>query len=130
MTHRDVEPWNVLITSAGPVLVDWDAAGPDSAGLVAAHAAYAFPGRGRTLAAYVAHGGRLPRPGDLFARRAGLMLSRLAWRVGVTLGNADPGSFEIAALDRTAGDRLRDLPAFVAELGRLGDHENTYGKLV
>jgi len=67
---------------------------------------------------------------DLFARRAGLMLGRLAWRIGVSLGDVGPGPFDPAALDRTATDRLRDLPAFVAELGRLGDHENTYGKLV
>ncbi|GAA1875461.1 phosphotransferase [Asanoa iriomotensis] len=117
VTHRDIEPWNVLVTPAGPVIVDWDGAGPDSAGLVAAHAAYAFGGgRERTLAAYVAHGGRLPPPEDRFARRAGLMLSRLAERVLRTLGRVDPGPFAIDELDRTAGDRLRDLPIFVADL--------------
>ncbi|MFI7601458.1 phosphotransferase [Actinoplanes sp. NPDC049681] len=28
-THRDVEPWNVLMTGSGPALVDWDTAGPE-----------------------------------------------------------------------------------------------------
>ncbi|GIF77799.1 phosphotransferase enzyme family protein [Asanoa siamensis] len=121
VTHRDVEPWNVLVTPAGPVIVDWDAAGPDSAGLVAAHAAYAFGGgpgarTDRALAAYTAHGGRLPPPDDRFARRAGLMLSRLAERLLRTLGRIDPGPYAIEELDRTAADRLRDLPSFVADL--------------
>ncbi|GIF67204.1 hypothetical protein Ais01nite_52390 [Asanoa ishikariensis] len=120
-THRDLEPWNVLVTPAGPVIVDWDGAGEDSAGLVAAHAAYAFGGgRGprtdRALAAYVAHGGRLPPPADRFARRAGLMLSRLGERIMWTLGEGEPGPFPIEDLDRTAADRLRDLPAFIADL--------------
>jgi hypothetical protein len=121
LTHRDLEPWNVLMTPAGPVIVDWDGAGPDSAGLVAAHAAYAFGGghgplTDRANAAYVAHGGRLPPPADRLARRAGLMLSRLAERILWTLGRTDPGRFTIDELDRTATDRLRDLPAFVADL--------------
>ena len=121
LTHRDLEPWNVLITPAGPVIVDWDGAGPDSAGLVAAHAAYAFggghgPRTDRANAAYVAHGGRLPPPADRLTRRAGLMLSRLAERIQWTLGRTDPGPFTIDELDRTATDRLRDLPAFVADL--------------
>ncbi|SNT65315.1 Predicted kinase, aminoglycoside phosphotransferase (APT) family [Asanoa hainanensis] len=120
-THRDLEPWNVLVTPQGPVIVDWDGAGGDSAGLVAAHAAYAFggghgPRTDRALAAYVAHGGRLPSPEDRFARRVGLMLSRLAERINWTLGEGDPSPFPIEELDRTAGDRLRDLPAFVADL--------------
>jgi aminoglycoside phosphotransferase (APT) family kinase protein len=124
LTHRDLEPWNVLVTPAGPVIVDWDGAGPDSAGLVAAHAAYAFggghgPRTERALAAYVAHGGRLPHPADRFARRAGLMLSRLVWRMRATLGRDDPGPFPLDGLDRTATDRLRDLPVFVADLREL-----------
>ncbi|HTF10901.1 MAG TPA: aminoglycoside phosphotransferase family protein [Asanoa sp.] len=121
LTHRDLEPWNLLVTTAGPVIVDWDGAGPDSAGLVAAHAAYAFGGGNgeatrRVLAAYVAHGGGLPPPADRFARRAGLMLSRLVWRMQATLGREDPGPFPLDELDRTAADRLRDLPVFVADL--------------
>jgi len=115
-THRDLEPWNILITPTGPAIVDWDGAGPDSAGLVAAHAAYAFGDTDRANAAYVAHGGRLPPPTDRLARRAGLMLSRLAERILWTLGRTDPGPFTIDELDRTAADRLRDLPAFVADL--------------
>ncbi|MDG4823503.1 aminoglycoside phosphotransferase family protein [Asanoa sp. WMMD1127] len=115
-THRDLEPWNVLLTPTGPVIIDWDGAGPDSAGLVAAHAAYSF---GVDANAYEAHGGRLPPVGDRLARRAGLMLSRLAERLQRTLGDLDPGPFAIDDLDRTATERLRDLPTFVAELRKL-----------
>ncbi|MEV4623586.1 hypothetical protein AB0J74_33370 [Asanoa sp. NPDC049573] len=103
----------MLVTPAGPVIVDWDGAGPDSAGLVAAHAAYAFGGG---MEAYAAHGGHLPPTADRLARRAGLMLSRLAWRIRATLGRDDPGPYPLAELDRTATDRLHDLPVFVADL--------------
>ena len=36
LTHRDVEPWNVLMASDGPVLIDWDTTGPESLPLEAA----------------------------------------------------------------------------------------------
>jgi Ser/Thr protein kinase RdoA (MazF antagonist) len=125
--HRDVEPWNVLMTRTGPVLLDWDAAGEDSAGLVAGHAAFAFaslqrsrPDRGligRVLAAYADHGGgRLPLPSDLFARRVAIMLVRLAERIEITLGQQESGAFDSGELSRVAAERLEALPAFVAAL--------------
>jgi hypothetical protein len=64
----------------------------------------------------VAHGGRLPPPADRFARRAGLLLSRLSERIMRTLGRLDPGPYAIDELDRTVTDRLRDLPVFAADL--------------
>jgi Ser/Thr protein kinase RdoA (MazF antagonist) len=126
-THRDVEPWNVLVTARGPVLVDWDTAGPDSAGLEAGHAAFAFAGLDhrpvdpravrRTLDAYRAHGGGpLPADGDLFARRAGIMLGRLVERIRITLGEQDARAFDPAALETTAAERLEALPRFVDAL--------------
>src|SRR4051794_20439799 len=31
VTHRDIKADNVLLTASGPVLLDWDSAGPDAA---------------------------------------------------------------------------------------------------
>jgi hypothetical protein len=133
--HRDVEPWNVLVTAAGPVPVDWDAAGPDASGLVAGHAAFSFglldgDPRGprdrarpdpaavrRTLAAYrAAGGGPLPADRDLFARRAALLLSRLAERIRRSLGHLPMRWSVPADLERQSAERLTDLPVFVDRL--------------
>lgn len=42
--HLDVQPQNVLVGRAGPVLLDWDNAGPVSAGREFAHVVYVWSG--------------------------------------------------------------------------------------
>ncbi len=127
MTHRDVEPWNVLMTAEGPVLVDWDTAGPDSAGLETAQAAVVFAGHGRagpnadavqrTVASYEQHGGRLALRGrDALARRAGMRLNRLSERLRISLGQQAPGSTDLAQVEARAGEQLEELPRFVDDL--------------
>jgi Ser/Thr protein kinase RdoA (MazF antagonist) len=129
LTHRDVEPWNVLVTAAGPVLVDWDTAGPDSAGLEAAQAAVAFAGVGRaepdpgavrrTLAGYEQDGElRAARGPDALARRAGLRLNRLSGRLRMSLGHQASGPVELVRVDMRAGEQLEELPAFLDTLAR------------
>jgi Phosphotransferase enzyme family len=129
MTHRDVEPWNVLVTDRGPVLVDWDTAGPDSASLEAAQAAVVFAGRGRaepdvdavgrTVATYSQCGGRpVGRGRDALARRAGMRLNRLSERLRVTLGHQAPGSMNLAQAEARAGEQLDELPTFFDDLAR------------
>jgi Ser/Thr protein kinase RdoA (MazF antagonist) len=44
-SHLDVQPQNVLVGPAGPVLLDWDNAGPISAERELAHAVYLWAGR-------------------------------------------------------------------------------------
>lgn len=132
VTHRDVLPHNVLMTACrGPVLIDWDAAGPDSATLETAAAAFdgartgldhgAEPDPARiaaTLAAYRDHGGDL-RPSDfLLARRLGVHLSRCAVRMRVTLGTEPAGPFEPADADAHVVQQLTALPEFSSLLLR------------
>lgn len=129
VTHRDVEPWNVLMTESGPRLIDWDTSGPDSAPLEAAQALLDFAAHDRSapdvntvrrgMAAYQSAGGAVLRPGrDMIARRVGLRLLRLSVRLGVTLGLADLGSVEPAQAEARAREQLEDLPDFVARLTR------------
>ncbi|MBE1608419.1 phosphotransferase enzyme family protein [Actinopolymorpha pittospori] len=111
-THRDVLPANVLVTAHGPVLVDFDTAGPDSAPLETATATLVFALRGaaepdrdrvgRTLAAYEGEGGQpLPPREDLLARRLGMKLGTLSERLDKTLGHAPAGSWDLEPLSNS-----------------------------
>ncbi|MFD8303617.1 phosphotransferase enzyme family protein [Streptomyces sp. NPDC059690] len=62
MSHLDVQPQNVLVTPAGPVLIDWDNAGPVSPERELASVVYAWSGANadaarRLVRAYVDAGG-------------------------------------------------------------------------
>jgi Phosphotransferase enzyme family len=92
ITHRDVVPFNVLITKAGPVLIDWEVIGPDSASLEAGFAAVTFGRRNigyvrRILDSYRANGGSLLEDlgENLFAHKLGSELGRLAGLLRDTL---------------------------------------------
>ncbi|MEQ4208994.1 aminoglycoside phosphotransferase family protein [Actinopolymorpha sp. B9G3] len=127
VTHRAVEPWNVLISERGPVLIDWDTSGPDSAPLEAAHALLDFAAFGRSapdaamvrraLSAYTAEGGAAPGTGRaVIARRVGLRLTRLAERLEVTLGLVDHRSIEPMQADVRAREQIEELPDLVMRL--------------
>ncbi|GAA4903223.1 Ser/Thr protein kinase RdoA (MazF antagonist) [Stackebrandtia albiflava] len=125
VSHPDVEPWNVVVTAEGPLLVDWDQSGPDSAPLVLAHGALNFAMAGgrpdperivRTVRAYRAAGGPALPPGPgLLARRMGLMLGRLTDRL---TADTDPAPGHDPAVGETAAERLHRLPEFTAALSR------------
>jgi len=78
MSHLDVQPQNVLVTPAGPVLIDWDNAGPTTPARELASAVFAWSGRNRPnpdaarhlVRAYVAAGG----PGTIRTPHAFSML--------------------------------------------------------
>jgi Ser/Thr protein kinase RdoA (MazF antagonist) len=125
-THRDVEPHNVLITAGGPVLIDWDSAGPDSASLEAAHAIYALATHGRSTPdttvidragqAYIHHGGTPPAGPGILARRLGIRLGRLAERLRISLGEQPAGPRDLDANDNRAQAQIRSIPAFTRHL--------------
>ncbi|SNY58533.1 Ser/Thr protein kinase RdoA involved in Cpx stress response, MazF antagonist [Paractinoplanes atraurantiacus] len=129
VTHRDVEPWNVLVTATGPVLIDWDVAGPDSARLEAAQATLSFSARDgmpdpgvvrRTIGAYV-DGGGVPFSGaDVMVRRVGLRLGRLAERLRMSLGLQSLGPHDLAGVEARAAEQIADMPGFVERVRLFG----------
>jgi Ser/Thr protein kinase RdoA (MazF antagonist) len=94
LTHRDVRPDNVLLTPAGPVLVDWDGAGPDYPDWETARTALAFAGLDdreafrRVLRAYAAAGGHpVPAAPETFAGMIGQQLGGAAFLLWRALGH-------------------------------------------
>lgn len=126
VTHRDVEPHNILVTADGPVLIDWDAAGPDSAALEAAHAIYTLATHGRStpdpatvrraLDAYTRHGGTPPTGPGILARRLGMRLGRLAERLRISLGEQPDDPRDRAESDHRAEAQIRSIPDFSCRL--------------
>lgn len=127
LSHRDFEPWNVLMSDDGPMLIDWDTTGPESVPLEAAYVFIAFARRGRdgpdpefvrrSHAAYVAAGGQplVVRPG-LLDRFIGYKLSRIAGALG--------HFFDVKDHDDKTRIAIENLPATVANArawGRLFD---------
>jgi Ser/Thr protein kinase RdoA (MazF antagonist) len=134
-THRDLVPHNVLVTRGrGPVLIDWDTAGPDSATLetaaacwdAARHAAGGDDPDPAWIAAaldsYRAHGGRLRTSQFPLARRIGLHLARCAEKLAVSLGEQPPGSLNPGAAEQRVAAQLAALPDFAASVQRWSTH--------
>ncbi|MEU4195689.1 phosphotransferase [Kribbella sp. NPDC026611] len=126
-THGDVKPHNVVISPAGPVLVDWDSVRTDSAALEAARVAYIF-GSGharqiqRILTAYAAAGGNLTWPGpDLFLSVTRNHLQTLADHIRTALGETPTAHWmgDAAAIEAIITNKLRTLPTQLDELRRL-----------
>ncbi|XVV12738.1 aminoglycoside phosphotransferase family protein [Actinoplanes sp. CA-131856] len=136
VTHRDVEPWNVLMTADGPVLIDWDVAGPDSARLEAAQATLSFSTRAgmpdpgvvrRTVQAYVDGGGRPFSGADVMVRRVGLRLGRLAERLRMSLGRQPLGPHDRAEVEARATAQITDMPEFVRQVRLFGAALGEFG---
>lgn len=86
MTHGDFKSHNMLMTSRGPVLIDWDSVRSDSAALEAGRIAHMFGPK--TLDAYIAAGGDITWAGDdLYLGVARADLQRIYERVLVLLNH-------------------------------------------
>jgi len=89
LTHRDVNPPNILHTAAGPVLCDFSYAGPDVAWLEAVSTAASFAAPD-VLAAYVGAGGQIGPTGLVaLARAVGSAANWLAFNMWLSLGHRD-----------------------------------------
>ncbi|WP_367134103.1 phosphotransferase enzyme family protein [Saccharothrix sp. HUAS TT1] len=123
-THRDVKPDNVLETPDGPLLVDWDGAGPDYAEWELTRAALHFSALGENrpafdtvIASYREAGG--PRPPASPTAFAGLLRTYLggaAWMVWRALGHRPVTPAERTAAEPHALELLADLRTSLARL--------------
>jgi len=109
LTHRDVNPPNVLHTPDGPVLCDFGYAGPDVGWFEAVSAAVSFAAPG-LLPAYLAAGGRPGPTGPVaLARAVGSTANWLAYSMWVSLGHRDTGDDERRAATTRVPRTARDL---------------------
>lgn len=118
-THGDFKTHNLLMTSTGPLLIDWDSVRVDSAALEAARVAYIF-GAGeldamqRVLRPYVAAGGDLEWAGeDALLSVTRHDLQGLYVRIQAALGrhSVEWWMGDDEAIDQNITELLRDLPA-------------------
>ncbi len=102
LTHGDVKPDNVLVCPDGPVLLDWDGAGPDRAEWEVVRAGLAFGGTRETfrevLLAYRAAGGAaVPPVAEVFAGEVDRRVGGAAWLLWRALGHRPVSPPERAA---------------------------------
>ncbi len=123
-THRDVKPDNVLQTPAGPLLLDWDGAGPEYAEWELTRAAIHFSHLGedraafdRVVKSYEAAGGRRPPASPTsFAGLLRAYLGGAAWMVWRALGHRPVTPPERAAAHTHALELLGDLRTSLTRL--------------
>jgi hypothetical protein len=93
LTHRDIQPWNLLTRDGRPVVLDWELSGPlEVAGELGSTALGLARGSGfddvrsdvfrSVLGGYVAGGGTLPPPGpSWFVFSLGAWLGHTRWNI-------------------------------------------------
>jgi Ser/Thr protein kinase RdoA (MazF antagonist) len=117
-THGDFKPHNIVMSDAGPVLVDWDSVRTDSAALEAGRVAYIFSAGNpeqlnKILTSYAEAGGQLAWAGpDLFLSVTRHHLQTLAEQIRASLGESAPTPWmpDPTTLNATITDLLQDLP--------------------
>jgi hypothetical protein len=127
ITHRDIEPYNVIMTVNGPILIDWDSVGPESATVETGHAAITFgyddPDRAHhILDAYTSAGGQLSDlGGDLLIRTAARQTSDIVGLIRYSLGLRPPAGWMTPIdADQRITEWLTDLPGLIASLSKTG----------
>lgn len=133
VSHRDLGPWNVLKTASGPVLIDWDSAGPTTASAELGRAVAAF-GRDDAIRmrllieAYQEAGGTITcRTEDLFIWFLGQQLSGTTERIRIALGDLlpdddpEPVWMDPATVDEDISKDITTLSARMNELKVLAD---------
>lgn len=132
ITHGDFEPYNVLLASDGPIIVDWESVGSESATLEVGRAAYSFGYGGperirRILQSYRRAGGHIASLGsDLLIRRAALKLVNITEPIKRVLEHSPYSDrLRTEGIDQKITDRLERLGPTVAELTRIGSIVDT-----
>jgi aminoglycoside phosphotransferase (APT) family kinase protein len=138
LTHRDVQPWNLLVRDGRPVVLDWELSGMlDLSGELGSTALSLAKGPGfddvrpavfrAVLDGYAAAGGVLPPPGpSWFAYLIGGWLGHTRWNILRCLAGVEAGAGPGLALSHDAArDGVRGLPDL---FGRLPELESLLGR--
>ncbi|MFI5909448.1 phosphotransferase family protein [Dactylosporangium sp. NPDC051541] len=129
LTHRDVQPWNLLARGGRPVLLDWELSGRlDLSGELGSTALSLAKGRGfddvrpaifhAVLDGYVAGGGTLPPWGpSWFVFMIGGWLGHTRWNILRCLAGVEAGSGpDLALSQESAAGGVRGLPVLFDRL--------------
>lgn len=129
LTHRDIQPWNLLARDGRPVVLDWELSGLlDLSGELGSTALSIAKGHGpddirpdvfrAVLDGYVAGGGVLPPAGpSWFVFLIGGWLGHTRWNIRRCLAGAETGSGpDLALSQESAAGGVRGLPALFARL--------------
>jgi aminoglycoside phosphotransferase (APT) family kinase protein len=132
LTHRDVQPWNLLAREGRPVVLDWELSGMlDLSGELGSTALGLAKGPGfddiqphifrAVLDGYVAGGGALPPPGpSWFVFLLGGWLGHTRWNVLRCLGGVEATTGPDLALSQESARRgVRGLPDLFGRLPEL-----------
>lgn len=132
LTHRDIQPWNLLAREGRPVVLDWELSGMlDLSGELGSTALSLAKGPGfdaiepgifrSVLDGYVAAGGALPPPGpSWFVFMIGAWLGHTRWNVLRCLAGMEAGTGPDLALSHdSVRNGLRGLPEIFGRLPEL-----------
>lgn len=132
LTHRDIQPWNLLARDGHPVVIDWELAGVlDLSGELGSTALSIAKGRGfddvrpavfrAVLDGYVAAGGALPPSGlSWFVFMIGGWLGHTRWNIVRCLDGTEAATGPERALsDESARNGVRGLPDMFGRLAQL-----------
>ncbi|CAM3892731.1 phosphotransferase family protein [Isoptericola cucumis] len=132
LTHRDVQPWNLLARDGRPVLLDWELSGMlDLSGELGSTALSLAKGPGfdsieptifrRVLDGYVAEGGTLPPAGpSWFVYMIGGWLGHTRWNILRCLAGAEASTGpDLALSHESARAGIRGLPDMFGRLPEL-----------
>jgi aminoglycoside phosphotransferase (APT) family kinase protein len=132
LTHKDIQPWNLLVRDDRPVVLDWELSGMlDLAGELGSTALSLAKGPGfdsiepaifrSVLDGYVAGGGELPSSGpSWFVFMIGGWLGHTRWNVLRCLAGVEASTGpDLALAHESAGSGLRGLPDMFGRLREL-----------
>ena len=132
LTHRDIQPWNLLAREGRPVVLDWELSGMlDLSGELGSTALSLAKGPGfddirpavfrSVLDGYVAGGGALPPPGpSWFVFMISGWLGHTRWNILRCLAGVEADSGPDLALSHEAADNgVRGLPELFGRLPEL-----------
>lgn len=132
LTHKDIQPWNLLARDGRPVVLDWELSGMlDLSSELGSTALSIAKGPGldhieptvfrAVLDGYVAGGGALPPPGpSWFVFMIGGWLGHTRWNILRCLAGAEANTGpDLALSQESAGNGVRGLPDMFARLPEL-----------